>query len=133
MRFQALCKEKGLKNMKNKVRKGVDVVFFETENGKQPVREFIKGLSREDQKEVGSDIRAVQDDYPRGLPLVRKLKPELWEIRSSIKDGIIRVFYTFIDGKIILLHAIVKKVKKTPMKEIDVAIERLKDFKKMQK
>jgi len=27
-----------------------DVVFFETENGKQPVREFIKKLSKEDQK-----------------------------------------------------------------------------------
>jgi phage-related protein len=113
--------------------KGFDVVFFETANEKQPVREFIKKLSKEDQKEVGADIRVVQDSFPVGLPLVRKLKPELWEIRSFIKDGISRVFFTFFSKKIILLHAIVKKTQKTPQKEIDVAIKRLKEFKKMQK
>ena len=119
--------------MKNKERKVFDVVFFETASGKQPVREYIKGLSKEDQKEVGADIRVVQDNFPIGLPLVRKLKPDLWEIRSFIKDGINSVFFTFINEKIILLHAIVKKTQKTPLKEIDVAVERLKDFKKMQK
>ena len=119
--------------MKNEEKKGFDVVFFETENGKQPVREFIKNLSKEDQKEVESDIRAVQDKFPIGLPLVKKLKPKLWEIRSTTKDGINRVFFTFFNKKIILLHAFVKKVQKTPLKEIDVAIERLKDFKNMQK
>jgi phage-related protein len=119
--------------MKNEGKKSFDVVFFETENGKQPVKEFIKKLSKEDQKEVGADIRVVQDKFPIGLPLVKKLKPELWEIRSSIKDGVNRVFFTFTGGKIILLHAIVKKTQKTPLKEIDVALERLKEFKKMQK
>jgi len=39
----------------------------------------------------------------------------------------------FFNEKIILLHAIVKKTQKTPLKEIDVALERLKEFKKMQK
>jgi len=119
--------------LKNEAKKGFDVVFFETENGKQPVREFIKKLSKEDQKEVGADIRVVQDNFPIGLPLVGKLKPELWEIRSFIKDGINRVFFTFLNKKIILLHAFVKKTQKTPLKEIDVAIERLKEFKRMQK
>jgi phage-related protein len=119
--------------MANEEKNVFNVAFFETASGKQPVREFIKKLSKEDQKKVGADIRVVQDSFPLGLPLVRKLKPELWEIRSLIKDGISRVFFTFFDKKIILLHAIVKKMQKTPMKEIDVAIERLKEFKKMQK
>jgi len=66
--------------MKNEGKNGFDVVFFETASGKQPVREYIRGLSKEDQKEVGADIRVVQDNFPMGLPLVRKLKPELWEI-----------------------------------------------------
>jgi len=119
--------------MANEEGKGFDVVFFENTSGKQPVRDFIKKLSKEDQKEVGADIRVVQDNFPIGLPLVRKLKPEIWEIRSFIKDGINRVFFTFFNKKIILLHAIVKKTQKTPMKEIEVAIDRLKEFKKMQK
>jgi len=113
--------------------KGFEVVFFETENGKQPVRDFFRELSKGDQKEIGADIRVVQDHFPIGLPLVRKLKPELWEIRSYIKDGISRVFFTFFSKRIILLHAFVKKMQKTPLKEIDVAIERLKEFKRLQK
>ena len=112
---------------------GFKVVFFEMVSGKQPVREFIKGLAREDQKELGADIRIVQEGFPMGLPLVRKIKPELWEIRSTIKDGICRVFFTFSGETMVLLHAFLKKTQKTPPKEIDVAIERLKEFRKMQK
>jgi len=113
--------------------KGFEVVFFETESGNQPVREFIKGLSKDDKKIVGADIRVVQDSFPVGLPLVRKIKPGLWEIRSDVKDGISRVFFTFINEEIILLHGFVKKTQKTPPREIDVAIQRIKEFKRLQK
>jgi len=110
-----------------------EVVFFETANGNQPARDSIKGLPKGDQKEIGADIRVVQNNFPIGLPLVRKLKPDLWEIRSIIKDGIFRVFFTVFVEKIILLHAIVKKSMKTSPKELEVAIARLKEFKRMQK
>jgi phage-related protein len=119
--------------MEKHQQKGFGVIFFETVNTRQPVREFILRQTKDDQKEIGSDIRFVQNNYPVGLPLVRKLKPDLWEIRSMIKDGISRVFFTFHNEKIILLHAIVKKSQKTPPREIDVATERLKEFKRMQK
>ena len=109
------------------------VVFFETAGEKQPVREFIKGLAKEDQKELGADIKVVQENFPIGLPLVKKIKPELWEIRSTIKNGICRVFFTFYKETIVLLHAFMKKTQKTPLKELGIAIERLKEFKKMQK
>jgi len=119
--------------MKNRQKKSFKVVFFETASGKQPVREFILDQTKEDQKEIGSDVRIVQDNFPVKPPLVKKIKSELWEIRSTIKDGISRVFFTFHNEMIILLHAIVKKSQKTPPKEIAVAIERLKEFKRMQK
>ena len=112
--------------------KRFDVVFFQTGNGKQPAREFIKELRKEDQREIGADIRVVQENFPIGLPLVKKLKPELWEIRSTIKNGISRVFFTFRNEKMILLHAIVKKTQKTPVQDIGIAIDRLKEFKKLQ-
>ena len=108
-------------------------VFFETESGKQPVREFINSLTREEKKEIGADIRTVQRGFPMGLPLVRKVKPDLWEIRSTIKDGICRVFFTLHKENMILLHVFVKKTQKTPLKELDLASERLKEFKKIQK
>ena len=112
--------------------KGFDVVFFKNANGNQPVREFIQGLERNKQKELGADIRVIQNSFPVGLPLVKKLKSELWEIRSITKDGVIRVFFTFLNEKIILLHAFTKKSQKTPLQEIDTAIKRLKEFRKLQ-
>ena len=111
----------------------MDIVFFETASGKQPARDSIKRLSKDDQKEIGADIRVVQNSFPMGLPLVRKLKPDLWEIRSMVKDGIFRVFFTIHNEKIILLHAIIKKSNKTPPQELDVAVARLKEFNRMQK
>ena len=50
-----------------------------------------------------------------------------------ILKTVIRVFFAFVNEKIILLHAIVKKTQKTPQREIDVAIERLKEFKRLQR
>ena len=113
--------------------KGFEAVFFETESCNQPARDFIKGLSKNDKKIVGADIRVVQNSFPVGLPLVRKIKPGLWEIRSDVKDGISRVFFTFINEEIVLLHGVVKKTQKTPPREIDVAIRRIKEFKRLQK
>ena len=119
--------------MAEKNKKMFEVVFFETENGRQPVREYILDLTKQDKKELGADIRSVQMGFPMGLPLVRKVVSGLWEIRSMLKDGICRVFFTIAEHNIILLHAFTKKTKKIPLNELSIAKERLKDFKKMQR
>jgi hypothetical protein len=40
------------------------------------------------QKTLGEDIKTVQYGWPLGMPLVRKLEPGLWEVRSNISIGI---------------------------------------------
>ena len=114
-------------------KKILNAIFFETASGKQPVRDLIKEQSREDKKEIGGDIRSVQKGFPMGLPLVRKIKPDLWEIRSTLSNGIFRVFFTLVKDDMILLHAFVKKTQKTPPGEIDLAEEHLKIFRKLQR
>ena len=70
------------------------VVFFRTNSGREPVREWLLGLSKEDKKVIGEDIKLVQFRWPLGMPLVRKLEPDLWEIRSRLGAGrIARVFF----------------------------------------
>jgi phage-related protein len=45
-------------------------------------------------------------------------------------EGIARVFYcTVIDQQIIMLHQFVKKVDKTPVKELEIARGRMKEVK----
>ena len=108
-------------------------VFFENESGNQPVRDFILGLTREDRKEVGSDIFTVQKGFPLGLPLVEKLDTDLWEIRSHISDGICRIFFTIHQETMVLLHGFVKKSQKIPLKELKTAKGRLTEFRRLRK
>ena len=70
--------------------------FFESETGRVPVREWILGLTPEDRKAIGDDIRSAEFGWPIGMPLCRKISGQkgLWEIRSRLEDGhIARVFF----------------------------------------
>lgn len=97
------------------------VTFFCTEAGNEPVRAFLRDLTVEDRKAIGMDIKTVQFGWPLGMPLVRKMGPDLWEVRSDIADGIARVLFTVHDGQMVLLHAFVKKSQKTPSNELKTA------------
>ncbi|MGQ0674042.1 MAG: type II toxin-antitoxin system RelE/ParE family toxin [Hyphomicrobium sp.] len=105
------------------------VVFYANSAGAEPVREWLKDLDRDDRREIGSDILAVQQGWPLGLPLCRSLGKGLWEVRSSLSGGrIARVIFAFDDGTIVLLNGFVKKTRKTPPTEIAIALKRLKEM-----
>ena len=99
-------------------------LFFQTEAGNEPVRDWLKELPRADQKLIGADILAVQWKWPVGKPLVDSLGGGLWEVRSSLGDRIARVFFVVVDEEIILLHGIIKKSRTAPKNELDLARSR---------
>jgi len=74
---------------------------------------------------IGEDIKTVQLAWPVGMPLIRKLDADLWEVRSSFRHGIARTIFTLHSGSIVLLHAFVKKAQKTPKPELRLAKRRL--------
>jgi hypothetical protein len=43
-----------------KAERPLNVVFFRTEAGNEPVREWLKSLPKEDCKTIGADILTVQ-------------------------------------------------------------------------
>ena len=105
----------------------LSVRFFKTLKGKEPVREWLsdpRQLKPEDRKSIGTDIKTVQYGWPMGMPMVRKLEPELWEVRSIISNGIARVLFTVQENIMVLLHGFIKKSQKTPKEDIDLARER---------
>ncbi len=101
------------------------VVFYQSLSRREPVREWLKGLSAEDRKLIGEDIKTVQYGFPLGMPLVRKLKPKLWEIRSTLSNRIARTLFTIDKDYIILLHGFIKKSQKTPAEDLDLALKRI--------
>ena len=69
---------------------------------REPVREWLRELSREDKRTIGRDIAKVQFGWPVGLPLCRALGGGLWEVRSSLASKRkARVFFGFHDGTLI--------------------------------
>jgi phage-related protein len=102
--------------------------FWKSATGREPVREWLNELPREDQRTIGRDIAKVQFGWPVGLPLCRPLSAGLWEVRSSLpskREG--RVLFGFYDGMLIALHAFVKKRQKTAPEDIALARQRFKE------
>lgn len=106
------------------------ILFFRTEAGNEPVREWLRGLPVADKKSIGADILVVQWKWPLGKPLVDSLGGGLWEIRSSFGDRIARIFFIVVDEEIILLHGIIKKSRTAPKQELDLARKRQASYMK---
>jgi phage-related protein len=103
----------------------LSVVFYVTAAGDEPVRDWLLGLSGDDRRVVGFDIKTAQYGWPLGLPLIRKLEPGLWEVRSHIGDGIARVLFTVTGDTMVLLHGFAKKSQKTPATDLKTAKQRM--------
>jgi phage-related protein len=96
-------------------------------SGLEPVREWLKTLEAGDRKAIGEDIKDVEFSRPLGMPLVRALGNELWEVRSRLPGGrIARVLFCVAREQMLLLHGFIKKTQRTPKREIDLALKRKK-------
>jgi phage-related protein len=109
--------------------KPIPLAFWRSVNGREPVREWLNELSREDKRAIGRDIAKVQFGWPIGLPLCRPLSAGLWEVRASLPSKHeARIFFGFQDGMLIALHAMIKKTQKTPAGDLALARQRFKEL-----
>ena len=99
-------------------------VFFRTETGREPVRDWLKNLPKEERRIIGEDITTVQFRWPLGMPLVDHLGSGIWEIRSRLANRIARTLFFVHQGEIILLHGFIKKTRKTPHEDRALALRR---------
>jgi phage-related protein len=108
------------------VRRVLFVYFYQSESGNEPVREWLKELDGEDRKAIGEDIKTVELGWPVGMPLVRKMDADLWEIRIDLRRRIARVLFTVTGNRMFLLHGFIKKSQRTPEIDLRLARTRLK-------
>jgi phage-related protein len=103
----------------------IPVRFYRTSSGAEPVLEWLRRLDKEDRHAIGLDLMRVQFGWPIGMPLVRSLKGGLWEVRSTLpSQRIARLIVCFHQNMIIVLHGFIKKTKRTPREDIDLAMRR---------
>ena len=104
------------------------LVFYRTQGGREPVREWLKQMHRTDRLQIGADLQRVQYRWPVGMPLCRALGDGLWEVRTSLSNNTIsRVFICFHDGLLYALHGFIKKTRKIPHSELTIARKRKRE------
>jgi phage-related protein len=102
--------------------KKLPAIFYRTEAGGEPVRDWLKGLSLEDRKRV-EDIKTVEFGWPIGMPVCKSLGDGIYEVRTNLAHNrIARVlFYIDAKGRMVLLHGFIKKTQKTPDPDLELA------------
>ena len=101
------------------------VKFFQTAKGDYPVKDFIERLERSGYLKAFRTIRVLEKFGPFiQPPYAKKIQGALYELRIVGKDSI-RIFYTQKKSTYYLLHAFKKKTQKTPMKDMQIALDRL--------
>lgn len=108
----------------------LDVRFYATDMGAEPVREWLKLLPAPDRKAVGEDIKTVQFGWPLGMPLVRGMGGGIWEVRTRLENRIARVLFVMEDSTMVLLHGFIKKTASTPQTDLELAKDRLKQLRR---
>lgn len=106
------------------------IQYYKTSNGTEPVYDFIELLSLKAKTKLYNTFELLSEYGTQlGLPHVKKLTgTPLWELRI-LGENNIRVMYVARMGKIfLLLHGFVKKKQKTSMKDISVALTRLREY-----
>jgi phage-related protein len=108
--------------------KRLDAVFFRTTKGNEPVRDWLKGLEKEQRRAIGEDVAYVQYKWPIGKPHVDHLRGAIWEIRSSLGNRIARTLFAVAGNRMILLHGFIKKTQRTPNDDLELAEKRFKEW-----
>lgn len=103
-----------------------NVFFFQTARGECPVKDFADRQDAGTKAKIDLSIRLLFNQGPfLKPPYVKKLQNKLYELRVSATVQV-RIFYAIYGGEYYLLHAFVKKTQKTPIKEIKIAISRMR-------
>jgi len=108
------------------------IEYYETAEGKSPVKEFIDSLSPESKAKY-IFIADLLEEYgivvkePYVKPITGRWK--LFEIRIKDKVNIHRILYfSFTGRKFVLVHGFTKKTEKTPGREIEIAVRRMEEY-----
>jgi len=107
------------------------VEFYKTHNNKSPVKDWISTLSTKTKVKIFRHLELLEKfGLELKEPYVKNLGDKLYEVRVKDQLGIYRIIYFANTGKkFVLLHGFIKKTQKTPKKELELAKQRMKEYK----
>ena len=107
-----------------------EVVFYQKENGEEPIKEFLLSLNIKMRAKVMRSISILEKN---GLelrePFSKYLGDGIFELRVNFSSDTSRILYFFFsEGKIILTNGFMKKTQKIPRVEFEKALRYKNDY-----
>jgi phage-related protein len=77
----------------------------------------------EDRKRIGGDIKTVEFGWPIGMPVCRSLGNGVYEVRTNFSPNRIARMLFYIDkqSRMVLLHGFIKKTRRLPNEDLNLA------------
>ena len=98
----------------------MDIQYFHND-----IATFLNSLEKTTRAKVNRLIRLLSEkEYRLTMPYSRRLEKHLYELRARSGQNV-RVFYTFYENKVVLLHIVSKKTQKLEKKDLMTAQSRL--------
>lgn len=111
----------------------LQAVHYRDSQGREPVNEYIDGLSPHRQEEIDYSIelpnRLRSDDPPLPFPFSSQVEGPLRELRCHYGRELYRILYRRSGNLFVLLHIIEKRTKQIPNADKRIARDRWEDFK----
>ncbi len=107
------------------------VIYYTTLRKESPPKNFVESLAASQARKVGRVLTYIEQyGLVTAIRHIKKLTgTPLWEIRILGQTSI-RVLYAIENqDAILILHGFIKKTQKTPIKELETALNRLEDWK----
>ncbi|MCK9595049.1 MAG: type II toxin-antitoxin system RelE/ParE family toxin [Candidatus Omnitrophica bacterium] len=108
---------------------GYEILFYKTETEKSPVREFLDGLPSKARSKIlrwCERLSVYGPDLPR--PYADTVRGKIRELRVIFASTQYRLLYFFSGKYIVVTHGFIKKTDEVPSKELEKAINIMRDF-----
>ena len=107
----------------------IPLIFYHTAAGREPVREWLKGLDEAERHAIGKDLLRAQWRWPVGMPLCRPVGNGLWEVRTDLPTKrTARVLLSLYREHLVALHGFIKKTRAAPDEDLATARKRQKEL-----
>ena len=110
-----------------------EIELYQTASGNQPVAKFIAGLKPGEQAKIARSFDLLEEyGLEIGMPHVKHLPGTggLWELRVPFGGQSFRLLFFIENNLLVIVHAFFKKTPKILLKEINTALNRMKEYKR---
>ncbi len=107
-----------------------EIAYYESSSGRYPVAKFIESLDVKSKAKIARTIDLLEEFGANlGMPYVRYLENQLWELRVRYSHKRHRIIYFLYNGReFVLLHGFTKKTGPVSRKDINLAEARRNNY-----